>query len=76
MHLLAVMRGVLDGRAPRDADIHHAEGVLRLFGLAPEAAAEVARRPLRQPRRETGASGPSWRPRATAPVRLWASSLA
>ena len=24
--LLAVMRAVLDGRAPRDADIHHAEG--------------------------------------------------
>ena len=29
--LLAVMRAVLDGRAPRDADIHHAEGVLRLY---------------------------------------------
>jgi AcrR family transcriptional regulator len=44
--LLAVMRGVLDGRAPRNADIHHAEGILRLFGLAPDDAAEVARRPL------------------------------
>jgi hypothetical protein len=44
--LLAVMRAVLDRRAPRDADVHHAEGVLRLFGLAPEDAAEVARRPL------------------------------
>jgi tetracycline repressor-like protein len=44
--LLAVMRGVLDGRAPRDADLHHAEGVLRLFGLTPDDAAEVARRPL------------------------------
>jgi AcrR family transcriptional regulator len=44
--LLAVMRAVLDRRAPSDADIHHAEGVLRLFGLAPEDAAEVARRPL------------------------------
>ncbi len=44
--LLAVMRAVLDGRAPRDADIHHAEGVLRLLGLPPEDAAEVARRPL------------------------------
>ena len=44
--LLAVMRGVLDGRAPRDADVHHAEGMLRLFGLAPDDAAEVARRPL------------------------------
>jgi fatty-acyl-CoA synthase len=44
--LLAVMRAVLDGRAPKDADIHHAEGVLRLFGLTPEDAARVARRPL------------------------------
>jgi AcrR family transcriptional regulator len=44
--LLAVMRAVLDGTAPKDADIHHAEGVLRLFGLAPDEAAEVARRPL------------------------------
>jgi AcrR family transcriptional regulator len=44
--LLAVMRGVLDGRAPRDADVPHAEGVLRLFGLAPDDAAEVARRAL------------------------------
>jgi AcrR family transcriptional regulator len=44
--LLAVMRAVLDGRATKDADIHHADGVLRLFGLSPEEAAEVARRPL------------------------------
>jgi AcrR family transcriptional regulator len=44
--LLAVMRAVLDGRAPKDADVDHAEGVLRLFGLPPEEAAEVARRPL------------------------------
>jgi AcrR family transcriptional regulator len=44
--LLAVMRAVLDGDAPRDADIHHAEGVLRLFGLAPDEAADIARRPL------------------------------
>jgi AcrR family transcriptional regulator len=44
--LLAVMRSVLDGRAPKDADIHHAEGILRSFGLAPADAAEVARRPL------------------------------
>ena len=39
-------RSAAQWRASRDADIHHAEGVLRLFGLAPEAAAEVARRPL------------------------------
>src|SRR5205823_2111494 len=32
--LLAVMRDVLDGHAPRDADRHHAEGVLRMLGLS------------------------------------------
>ncbi len=46
--LLAIMRAVLDGNAPRNADIHHAEGILRLFGLTPADAAEVARRPLPQ----------------------------
>ena len=74
--LLAVMRGVLDGRAPRDADLHHAEGVLRLFGLTPDDAARSPAGHCRQPRRETGASSPSWRARATASVRLCASSLA
>ena len=44
--MLAVMRAVLDGHAPKDADIHHAEGILRLFGLSPADAAEVAHRPL------------------------------
>jgi AcrR family transcriptional regulator len=44
--LLAVMRAVLEGELPRDADVHHAEGILRLLGLSPEDAAEVARRPL------------------------------
>jgi AcrR family transcriptional regulator len=44
--LLSVLRAVLDGAAPKDADIHHAEGVLRLLGLPPDDAAEVARRPL------------------------------
>jgi AcrR family transcriptional regulator len=44
--LLAVMRAVLDGAAPKDADIHHAEGVLRLLGLPADEAAEIARRPL------------------------------
>jgi AcrR family transcriptional regulator len=44
--LLAVMRAVLEGQAPDQADIHHAAGVLRMFGLAPDEAAEVARRPL------------------------------
>jgi AcrR family transcriptional regulator len=44
--MLTVMRGVLDGHLPKDADVHHAEGVLRMLGLAPDDAAEVARRPL------------------------------
>lgn len=44
--LLAVMRIVLDGAAPKTADIHHAEGILRLLGLPTAEAAEVARRPL------------------------------
>jgi AcrR family transcriptional regulator len=44
--LLAVMRLVLDGQAPRDADRHHAEGVLRMLGLSAGEAAEVARRPM------------------------------
>ena len=44
--LLAVMRAVLDKQAPQDADIHHAEGILRMLGLPAKDAAEVARRPL------------------------------
>jgi len=44
--LLAVMRIVLDDEAPKDADVFHAEGILRLFGLTAAEAAEVARRPL------------------------------
>ena len=44
--LLAVMRAVLDGQVPEDADRIHAEGVLRLLGLSPEDAAEVAQRPM------------------------------
>ena len=46
--LLGVMRDVLDGHAPKDADRHHAEGVLRMLGLSAEDAAEVARRPMPQ----------------------------
>ena len=37
--LLGTMRAILDGRAPEDADIHHAEGVLRLLGLSSTDAA-------------------------------------
>jgi AcrR family transcriptional regulator len=44
--LLADMRAVLDGTAPRDADVYHAELVLRMLGLPAAEAAEVARRPL------------------------------
>ncbi len=44
--LLAVMRDVLDGRAPEDAGRLHAEGVLRVLGLQEEEAAEVAGRPM------------------------------
>jgi AcrR family transcriptional regulator len=44
--LLAVMRAVLDGHAPKHADIFHAEGILRLFGLTAADAADVAHRPL------------------------------
>jgi AcrR family transcriptional regulator len=47
--MLSVMRAVLDGLAPEDADVRHAEGVLRLLGLSREDAAEVSRRAL--PRR-------------------------
>jgi AcrR family transcriptional regulator len=44
--LLAVMHAVLEGQAPADADIHHAEGVLRMLGLGPDDAAHIARLPL------------------------------
>ena len=44
--LLAVMRAVLDGQAAKNADRHHAEGILRLLGLPPQDAAEVAGRPM------------------------------
>jgi AcrR family transcriptional regulator len=44
--LLAVMRAVLDDHAPPNADVLHAEGVLRQLGLTPRDAAEVARRPM------------------------------
>jgi len=42
--LLAVMRAVLDGNAPADADVLHAEGILRMLGLSAESAREVSRR--------------------------------
>jgi AcrR family transcriptional regulator len=56
--LLGVMRAVLDGTAPEDADVHHAEGVLRLLGLSASDAAEVARRPLPELDLAAGAGDP------------------
>lgn len=44
--LLAAMRAVIAGDVGPDADVHHAEGVLRALGLPAAEAADVARRPL------------------------------
>lgn len=44
--LLGVMRAVLQGRTTPNAPEHHAALVLRMFGLSPSEAAEVAVRPL------------------------------
>lgn len=44
--LLAVMHAVLEGELGPEADVEHAEGVLRSFGLDRHEAAEIARRPL------------------------------
>jgi AcrR family transcriptional regulator len=44
--LLAVVRAMLQGRTQADAAERHAAYILRMFGLAPEDAAEVARRPM------------------------------
>lgn len=44
--LLGVVAGVLRGEFAAGDDCAHAEGVLRSFGVAPQEAAEVARRPL------------------------------
>lgn len=47
--LLGVMRAVLDGHLDERADERHAENVLRMLGLPPDEAAEIARRPLPAP---------------------------
>jgi AcrR family transcriptional regulator len=47
--LVAVIHAVLEGELGADADVEHAEGVLRSYGLDPKDAAEVARRPLPDP---------------------------
>lgn len=49
--LFAVIHAQLVGDGSRRADVEHAEGVLRSFGLDRADAAEVARRPLPEPGR-------------------------
>jgi len=44
--LLGVIQGVLRGELSARDDCAHAEGILRSFGVPPQDAAEVARRPL------------------------------
>jgi AcrR family transcriptional regulator len=51
--LLGVFPGVLRGEFGPEDDSAHAEGVLRSFGVPPEEAAQVARRPLPPVTRET-----------------------
>jgi AcrR family transcriptional regulator len=51
--LLGVFPGVLRGEFGPEDDSAHAEGVLRSFGVPPEEAAQVARRPLPPITRET-----------------------
>ncbi len=48
--LVGVMHAQLLGELRPGADSSHAEGVLRSFGLPPEEAAEIARRPLPEER--------------------------
>ena len=47
--LMGVMRAVLDGRLGPDVGSHHAEAILRSFGVSPADAAEVAARPMPSP---------------------------
>jgi AcrR family transcriptional regulator len=44
--LLGVMRAVIDGAVGEDADVLHAEGVLRALGVPKAQAARIARRPM------------------------------
>jgi AcrR family transcriptional regulator len=43
---LALIRAILAGDAPPDADMAHAESVLRMFGISAEEAREISHRPL------------------------------
>jgi AcrR family transcriptional regulator len=47
--LFAVIHAQLVGEGSEQADVLHAEGVLRSFGLDPAEAAEIARRPMPAP---------------------------
>ncbi len=51
--LFAVIHGQLVGEGSEQADVLHAEGVLRSFGLNRSEAAEIARRPLPEPTHPT-----------------------
>lgn len=44
--LISVMRAVLTGYDGEEPDSIHAESVLRIFGVDPSEAAEIARRPM------------------------------
>lgn len=46
--LVSVMREVLEGRLSEGADVPHAATVLQMFGLSPEAAIDLASRPMPQ----------------------------
>lgn len=43
---LALIRAILDGRAPADAEDAHAESILRVLGLPHAEAREISRLPL------------------------------
>jgi AcrR family transcriptional regulator len=43
---IALIRSMLEGGAPPDADQYHAESVLRMLGVPPDEALEISRRPL------------------------------
>lgn len=51
--LLGVVRGVVERELEGDADVRHADGVLRMLGLSPDDAAEVAARELPEQLRVT-----------------------
>jgi AcrR family transcriptional regulator len=46
----ALIRAILAGNAPEDADQAHAEAILRLLGIPDDEAREISRRPLPNPR--------------------------